>query len=75
MKVSGVGFSVDVFIVEPIDKVYRARQLDDAEVDEHADFMKASEEALRGVREALTKPPASQTTSEAPPTLQAQDGA
>jgi 20S proteasome alpha/beta subunit len=67
MKVSGVGFSADVFIVEPADKICKARKLDDAEVAEHAEFMKASEEALRGVREALTKPPASPAPAEVPP--------
>lgn len=69
MKVAGVGFSVDVFVVERSDKTYKARKLDDAEVAEHADFMKASEEALRSVREALTRQPAMQAPSEAPPTL------
>ena len=69
MKVTGVGFSVDVFVVEPWDKMYKARKLDDADVAEHADFMKASEEALRDVREALTKSPATQSAAEEPPTL------
>lgn len=69
MKVAGVGFGVDVFVVEPSDKTYKARKLDDAELTEHADFMKASEEALRGVRKSLTKSPTAQTATEAPPTL------
>jgi 20S proteasome alpha/beta subunit len=69
MKVTGVGFGVDIFAVELSDKTYKARRLDDTEVAEHADFMKAAEEALRGVREALTKPPVTQTAAESPPTL------
>ena len=69
MKVAGVGFSVDVFVVAPSDKTYKARKLDDAEVADHADFIKASEEALCGVREALTKSPATQGPTETPPTL------
>ena len=69
MKVAGVGFGVDIFAVEPSDKTYKARELDDAEIAEHAEFMKAAEEALRGVRDALTKSPANQTAAETPPTL------
>jgi 20S proteasome alpha/beta subunit len=70
MKVSGVGFGVDVFVVEFADKSYKARQLEDAEIAEHAEFIKASEEALRGVREALTQPPdTTSAPSEVPPTL------
>jgi 20S proteasome alpha/beta subunit len=69
MKVAGVGFSVDVFVVAPSDKTYKARKLEDAEVAEHAEFIKASEEALRSVREALTKSPATQGPPETPPTL------
>ena len=48
MKVLGVGFGVDVFTIEPSAKTYRARQLDDAEVAEHIDFIKECEQALRG---------------------------
>ena len=70
MKVTGVGFGVDVFVVEPADKSYKARQLEDAEVAEHTDFVAAAEEAMRGVREGLTKPPETSPPPEAPPTLQ-----
>jgi 20S proteasome alpha/beta subunit len=69
MKVSGVGFSVDVFVLEPKDRAFVARKLDEAEVTEHVEFMKASEEALRGVRDAMTASPAPQTPAETPPTL------
>jgi 20S proteasome alpha/beta subunit len=69
MKVFGVGFSVDVFVVEPSDETFKARKLDDAEIAEHVDFMKSSEEAMRSVREALTVSPATQTPSAEPPTL------
>jgi Proteasome subunit len=82
MKVSGVGFGVDVFIIEavvkptgkpgkPPDTTFKARKLDDAELAEHEGFMKAAEEALRGVREAMTAPPAPQAPVETPPTLKA----
>jgi 20S proteasome alpha/beta subunit len=69
MKVAGVGFSVDVFVIAPSDKTYKARKLEDAELAEHADFIKASEEALRSLRDALTKSPATQGPAETPPTL------
>lgn len=69
MKVNGVGFGVDVFVIEPSGKVFGARKLDDAEVAEHMEFIKASEEALRGVREAMTAPPTTQVPVAAPPTL------
>lgn len=83
MKVSGVGFGVDVFIVEtvmkptgkpgkPPDAIFKARKLDDAELAEHEGFMKAAEEALRAVREAMTAPPALQAPVETPPTLKSQ---
>ena len=74
MKVSGVGFSVDVFVIAPSDKTFIARQLDETEVREHVEFIKASEEALRGVREAMTAPPAIQAPVAAPPTLKPQSG-
>jgi 20S proteasome alpha/beta subunit len=70
MKVIGVGFGVDVFVIEPSsDKAFVARKLDDAEVADHMEFIKASEEALRGVREAMTASPATQAVVAAPPTL------
>jgi 20S proteasome alpha/beta subunit len=69
MKVSGVGFSVDVFVIEPKGKTFTARKLDEAEVAEHFEFMKAAEEALREVREAMTAPSAAQPPVEPPPTL------
>jgi 20S proteasome alpha/beta subunit len=69
MKVAGVGFSVDVFTVEPSGKSYAARKLDDTEVAEHAEFMRASEESLRRVRQDLTAVPAGEPPVEAPPTL------
>jgi 20S proteasome alpha/beta subunit len=68
MKVSGVGFDVDVFTIEPKDKAFVARRLTDAEVAEHVDFIKASEEALRGFRETIAAPPAAAPV-ETPPTL------
>jgi 20S proteasome alpha/beta subunit len=72
MKVPGVGFSVDVFVVEPKAKTFIARQLDEAEVREHTDFMKAAEEALRGVRDTMTATSATQAPAETPPTLDPQ---
>jgi hypothetical protein len=69
MKVAGVGFSVDVFTVEPSGKSYAARKLDDTEVADHAEFMRTSEEALRRVRHDLTAVPAGEPPVEAPPTL------
>jgi len=67
MKVQGVGFKVDVFVVEPKGKSFVARQLDDAELIEHEDFIKASEDAMRGVRDQLAAP--AQLAVQAPPTL------
>lgn len=67
MRVPGVGFGVDVFVVEPSDKSYKARRLDDAEVTEHADFVRAAEEAMRGVRETLTEPPEASAPVPEPP--------
>jgi hypothetical protein len=67
MKVSGVGFGVDVFVVEPADKTFKARKLDEAELAEHEGFMKASEEALRGVRDAMTALPAAAAPADTPP--------
>ncbi len=59
-----------MFVVEPSDKTYKARKLEDAEVADHFYFIRSSEEALRGVREALTKPPTTtQAATELPPTL------
>jgi hypothetical protein len=69
MKVAGVGFSVDVFTIEPSDRTLKARKLDDAEVDEHVEFIKASEAALRGVRDAIGTSSAAQPPVEPPPTL------
>jgi 20S proteasome alpha/beta subunit len=83
MKVFGVGFGVDVFVVELVtapsskpgkipETIFKARKLDDAELAEHEGFMKAAEEALRGVRDAMTAAPAPQAPAETPPTLIAQ---
>jgi Proteasome subunit len=69
MKVVGVGFGVDVFAAEPAETTYRARKLDDAEVDEHIDFIRAAEQALRGVPQALTETPKNAADVAAPPTL------
>jgi 20S proteasome alpha/beta subunit len=49
MKVLGVGFGVDVFVLEPKDKGYTAKQLDEAELMEPHDFIRAAEDALRQV--------------------------
>jgi hypothetical protein len=75
MKVTGVGFGVDVFVVEPGDKSYKARRLDDAEVAEHDEFMRAAEEAMRGVRKALTEQPETAAPVETPPTLPSEGSA
>ena len=68
MKVTGVGFSVDVFCVVPSGKTFSARKLDDAELAEHVSFIEASEDALRNVRDAITAPIAD-IPVETPPTL------
>lgn len=72
MKVSGVGFSVDVFTLEcaPGAKTYSARRLEDAEVAEHVEFIKASEDAMRAVRERITAPPSVGPIA-TPPTMSA----
>jgi 20S proteasome alpha/beta subunit len=67
LKVAGVGFEVDVFVVEPDGKEFVARRLDDADLTEHTEFMRASEEALRGMRDQMTS--AARAAEEAPPTL------
>jgi len=72
MKVFGVGFGVDVFVVELSAKTFKARKLDESEVEEHVDFMQASVDALRGVREAMTAPSSAQAPAETPPTLNPQ---
>jgi hypothetical protein len=38
----------------------------------HVDFMNEAEQALRGVREAMTAPPAAEAPVETPPTLDPQ---
>jgi hypothetical protein len=43
-----------------------------AAVEEHVDFMQASVDALRGVREAMTAPSSAQAPAETPPTLNPQ---
>ena len=67
MKISGVGFDVDVCVVEPKDQTFIARKLDDTELTEHTDFIEAAEDALRGVRDQMTS--ANAAAVEAPPTL------
>jgi hypothetical protein len=67
MKISGVGFDVDVCVVEPTDQTFIARKLDDTELTEHTDFIEAAEGALRGVRDQMTS--AKAAAVEAPPTL------
>ena len=44
MKVSGVGFTADVFVVQPEGKGYVASQLTEAQLAEHNEFMKSAEE-------------------------------
>jgi hypothetical protein len=72
MKVSGVGFDVDVFTVQPEAKSFAARKLDDAELSEHMDFISAALMAMRGVRDDMTTAPAGQAPVETPPTLNQQ---
>jgi 20S proteasome alpha/beta subunit len=72
MKVFGVGFDVDVFTVQLAAKTFTARKLDDAELAEHLDFIKEAEQALRGVRESMIRPPAPEAPVETPPTLDQQ---
>lgn len=67
MKVLGVGFDVDVFVVEPRDnKSFIARQLDDAELAEHNDFIVASEDALRSLRSQLASASSSNAAAATP---------
>jgi hypothetical protein len=72
LKVSGVGFEVDVFVVKPDGKAFVAEQLDDTVLTEHTDFMRASEEALRGMRDQMIS--TVQAAVEAPPTLNEGNG-
>jgi hypothetical protein len=58
MHVQGVGFAVDVFLVETADGKPRARQLDQAELVEHQSFIAAAEDAMRGVRNGMIAPAA-----------------
>ena len=60
---------VDVFIVEPHGKVFRARKLEDAELTEPTDFIKASEDARRGVRDKLSALAPGGVAPPPPPTL------
>jgi hypothetical protein len=53
MKVDGVGFDVDVFVIEKSGGSYASRQLNSAELAEHTDFINACVEALRGLRDDL----------------------
>ena len=69
MKSPSVGFSVDVFTIESSDKTFKARRLDDAEVAEHVEFIRASEDALRGVQQSIASPASAQEPVDAPPTL------
>jgi hypothetical protein len=71
MKVLGVGFKVDVFSVMPSSKTFTARQLDETELTEHAGFIEASEETLRGMRKSMTAP-TTESPIESPPSLKSQ---
>jgi hypothetical protein len=53
MKVDGVGFDVDVFVVAKAGNSYASRQLNTAELAEHTDFINASVLSLRGLRDGL----------------------
>jgi hypothetical protein len=68
MKVDGVGFDVDLFVVEKAGSSYASRQLSSAELAEHTDFINASVMSLRGLRDGLG---GSSSTGEVPepPTL------
>ena len=68
MKIFGVGFDVDVFAVEPKDKGFAARKLDDAELTEHREFIRAVEDAMRSVRTQMNSAPADSPPTP-PPTL------
>jgi hypothetical protein len=69
MKVAGVGFDVDVFVVEAVNNGFAARQLDNAELTEHLEFIKASEEALRKIRDEISAPPGAGPPVAEPPKL------
>ncbi len=56
MRVNGVSFAVDVFTVRPKGKLFVAAKLEDAELSEHSDFIKASEEAMRSVANQMRIP-------------------
>jgi hypothetical protein len=58
MRVFGVGFAVDVFVVETVNAKARARKLNQAELVEHQSFIAAAEDALRGVRTGMIAPAA-----------------
>lgn len=57
MKVAGVGFDVDVCVLEKVDDKFRARQLAKEELLEHQSFIAEAEAAMRAVRTKMTAPP------------------
>ena len=61
MKIQGVGFAVDVFELTKPGTVPKARQLEDAELQEHDEFIKSAKDAMRSVGEALSTEPSTGT--------------
>lgn len=70
MKVQGVGYDVDVFVLEHNGKGYVARALPDAEVLEHQGFISEAEKRIRDLADMVSgKGP---YTEEPPPTANSQ---
>ncbi len=64
MKITGVGYDVDVFVLEPKEKDYVARQLPPTDLFEHQDFI---DEAESCIRELADKVSGKGTYTEEPP--------
>ena len=54
LKSPGVGFDTDVFLLESINNVICGRQIRSEELQEHDDFIKNAEDALRSIRERMS---------------------
>ena len=54
MKVPGVGYDADVFVLEPNEKTFVARKLENTKLLEHEDFIKEAENRLRSLADELS---------------------
>ncbi len=69
MKVDGVGFDVDVFVIEKSGASYASRQLNSAELTEHTGFINEFVQAIRGLRDGLAATDGGGGDVPQPPTL------